>query len=329
MLVEGLGVVAEASIEEYIIGPTDEQTDNQETAAGKDQIRLHRPEEGPSRVAKSVTGHSFLGLVSRQGSLANQSIPLMDPLVPLFNSVHEKLPESGSMHFSNTGSIFNLGEHHGKTDQCWDEESHRDGEDYTSDAASINSDDDLQSPLLSRQMTGMDKDMAHSISHGNHLSVGHNGSLVQGNETVSHADIGGGWQLVWKWSEKVGEDGKRGGGFQRIYLNQEAALGSRHGSLLSVPAGGIPEEGELLQAAALVSQPALCSRALMSRHSIGPAMVHPSETVANEQTWCHLLEPGVKRALFVGVGLQILQQVIINFLHFAVLIRLRFLISSN
>ncbi|KAF5453780.1 hypothetical protein F2P56_023500 [Juglans regia] len=304
LLVEGLGVMAATSIEEYIIEPTDEQIDTQETAAGKDQII----DEGLSCVAKPITRHSSLGMVSRHGSLANQSIPLMDPLVPLFNSVHEKLPNSGSMHFSNTGNIFNLGEHHGKTDQCWDEESHMD-EGYTSDAALINSDDDLQSPLLSRQMTGMDKDMAPSTSHGSHLSVGRNGSHVLGNEAVSHADIGGGWQLVWKWSEKVGEDGKREGGFQRIYLNQEAALGSRHGSLLSVPAGAMPEDGELLQAATFVSQPALCLKALMSRHSIGPATVYPSETVANGQTWRHLLEPGVKRALCVGLGLQILQQI--------------------
>jgi len=36
--------------------------------------------------------------------------------------------------------------------------------------------------------------------------------------------------------------------------------------------------------------------------------VHPSEAVAKGSTWKELFEPGVKHALVVGVGLQILQQ---------------------
>lgn len=314
MLVEGLGVGAEASIEEYIISPANNQTDNQEIATGKDQIRLYNPgHEGLSWVAKPVTGQSPLGIVSRHGSLANQSIALMDPLVTLFDSVHENLPETGSMRsmlFSNMGSMFNEGEQHGKSEQ-WDMESQRDGEGYTSDAAGENYDDNLHSPLLSRQTTGMDKDLVHSASHGSHLDMSCNSRFMQGNagEAVSHADIGGGWQLVWKWSEKVGEDGKREGGYQRIYLHQETALGSRPGSLVSVPGGAMPEEAEFFQVAALVSQPALCSKALISRQSMGPAMVHPPETVTKGPSWNDLLEPGVKRALFVGMGLQILQQV--------------------
>jgi hypothetical protein len=43
-------------------------------------------------------------------------------------------------------------------------------------------------------------------------------------------------------------------------------------------------------------------------------MVHPSETTAKGPSWNDLFEPGVKHALFVGVGLQILQQVILK--HF-------------
>jgi len=37
--------------------------------------------------------------------------------------------------------------------------------------------------------------------------------------------------------------------------------------------------------------------------------VHPSEAVAKGPKWADLLEPGVKHALFVGIGIQILQQV--------------------
>ncbi|KAF8405584.1 hypothetical protein HHK36_010491 [Tetracentron sinense] len=314
LLVEGLGVGGETSIEEYIIGPANDLTDDQEPTGEKDQIRLYGPEEGLSWVARPVTGQSTFGLVSRHGSIVNQNMPLMDPLVTLFGSVHEKLPAAGSMQsmlFPNFGSMFSVAGHHGKNDQ-WDEESlQRDGEDYTSDVAGGDSDDNLQSPLISRQTTSMEKDMAvPSASHGSILSMRHHSSLMQGNagESVSSMGIGGGWQLAWKWSEREGEDGNKEGGFKRIYLHQDGVPGSRRGSLVSLPGGDVPLEGDFIHAAALVSQPALYSKELMGQHPVGPAMVHPSETAAKGPSWGALFEPGVKHALFVGIGIQILQQ---------------------
>ncbi|KAL9448835.1 hypothetical protein AB3S75_010886 [Citrus x aurantiifolia] len=312
LLVEGLGIGGETSIEEYIIGPGDELADGEEPTDEKDKIRLYGPEEGLSWVAKPVTGQSSLALVSRQGSLANQSVPLMDPLVTLFGSVHEKLPESGSMRstlFPTFGSMFSTAEHHVKHDH-WDEESlQREGEDHASDIAGADSDDNLHSPLISRQTTSMEKDMAAPPSHGSILSMRRHSSLMQGSgEAVGSTRIGGGWQLAWKWTEREGEDGKKEGGFKRIYLHQEGVPGSRRGSLVSVPGYDVPEEGEYIQAAALVSQPALYSKELMDQHPVGPAMVHPSETASKGPSWAALLEAGVKRALLVGVGIQILQQ---------------------
>nr|DAD41864.1 TPA_asm: hypothetical protein HUJ06_016187 [Nelumbo nucifera] len=314
LLVEGLGVGGETSIEEYIIGPANELADDQEPTAEKNQIKLYGPEEGLSWIARPVTGQSTLGPVSRHGSMeSRQSVPLMDPMVTLFGSVHEKLPEMGSMRsmlFPNFGSMFSVAEQQGKNEQ-WDEESlRRDGEDYTSDAAGDDSDDNLQSPLLSRQTTTMEgKDMVPPpASHGSILSMRRNSSLMQGGEPVSSMGIGGGWQLAWKWSEREGEDGKKEGGFKRIYLHQEGVPGSRHGSLVSLPGIDAPVEGEFIQAAALVSQPALYSKELMEQHPVGPAMVHPSETAAKGPRWGDLFEPGVKHALLVGVLIQILQQ---------------------
>ncbi|KAF5180125.1 Monosaccharide-sensing protein [Thalictrum thalictroides] len=310
LLVEGLGVGGETSIEEYIIGP-DEDNDDQEQDEDKEKIRLYGPEAGLSWVARPVTGQSALGLVSRHGSMASQSIPLMDPLVSLFGSVHEKFPETtGSMRsmlFPNFGSMFSVAENHAKNEQ-WDEESlQREGEDYTSDNAGADSDDNLHSPLLSRQTTSMEKDMVPPASHGTIMSMRRHSSLMQGGDSVSSMGIGGGWQLAWKWTEREGEDGKKEGGFKRIYLHQEGVPGSRRGSLVSLPGGDVPAESEYIQAAALVSQPALYSKELMEQHPVGPAMVHPSETVKGPK-WGDLLEPGVKHALFVGIGLQILQQ---------------------
>ncbi|KAJ6921090.1 monosaccharide-sensing protein 2-like [Populus alba x Populus x berolinensis] len=309
LLAEGLGIGGETFIEEYIIGPADELANGQESTVDKDKIKLYGPEEGLSWVARPVTGQSSLALGSRHGSMVSQGVPLMDPLVTLFGSVHEKLPETGSMLFPNFGSMFSTAEPHFRTEQ-WDEESvQREGEGYTSEAGGGDSDDNLQSPLISRQTTSMEKDMAHPTSHGSVLSMRRHSSLMQGaGDAVDGTGIGGGWQLAWKWSEREGEDGKKEGGFKRIYLHQGGVPGSRRGSLVSLPGGDVPEEGEYIQAAALVSQPALYSKELMDQHPVGPAMVHPSQTATKAPIWTALLEPGVKHALFVGIGIQLLQQ---------------------
>lgn len=132
-----------------------------------------------------------------------------------------------------------------------------------------------------------------------------NSSLLQGTSGEAMG-IGGGWQIAWKWSEREGADGKKEGGFKRIYLHEGVAA-SRRGSLVSLAGGDVPEGSEYIQAAALVSQPALYSKELMNQHPVGPAMVHPSEA-AKGPVWADLLEPGVRHALFVGVMIQILQQ---------------------
>lgn len=311
LLVEGLGIGGETSIEEYIIGPADEDVDGEE-ATDKDKIKLYGPEAGLSWVAKPVTGQSSLALASRHGSQVNQSRSLIDPLVTLFGSVHEKLPETGSMRsmlFPTFGSMFSTADPNVKHE--WDEESlQREGEDTESEAAGADSDDNLHSPLISRQTTSLEKDLVPPPSQGSILSnMGRRGSLMQGSaEAVGNTGIGGGWQLAWQWTEREGEDGKKEGGFKRIYLHQEG-VSSRKGSLLSIAAHDVPEDGEFIQAAALVSQPALYSKQLIDEHAVGPAMVHPAETASKGPVWSALLDPGVKRALIVGVGIQILQQV--------------------
>ncbi|KAG4389100.1 hypothetical protein JHK82_014089 [Glycine max] len=310
LLVEGLGIGGDTSIEEYIIGPADKVADGHEHATEKDKIRLYGSQAGLSWLAKPVTGQSSIGLASRHGSIINQSMPLMDPLVTLFGSIHEKLPETGaggsmrSTLFPNFGSMFSTAEPHVKNEQ-WDEESlQREGEDYMSDAADGDSDDNLHSPLISRQTTSLEKDLPPPPSHGSILgSMRRHSSLMQGSgEQGGSTGIGGGWQLAWKWTDKD-EDGKHQGGFKRIYLHEEGVSASHRGSIVSIPG-----EGEFVQAAALVSQPALYSKELIDGHPVGPAMVHPSETASKGPSWKALLEPGVKHALIVGVGIQILQQ---------------------
>lgn len=307
LLVEGLGVGGETSIEEYIIGPANDLADDHDPSTEKDKITLYGPEQGLSWVARPVTGQSVVGLVSRHGSMATQSF--VDPLVTLFGSVHEKLPETGSMRsalFPHFGSMFSVGGNQPRNED-WDEESlAREGEEYTSDAAGAESDDNLHSPLISRQTTSMEKDMV-APSHGSLTSV-RQSSILQGGEGGS-TGIGGGWQLAWKWTEREGQDGKKEGGFKRIYLHEEGVSGSRRGSIVSLPGGDAQADSEFVQAAALVSQPALYSRELMHQNPVGPAMVHPATTATKGPSFKDLFEPGVKHALVVGVGIQILQQV--------------------
>ncbi|CAL9160845.1 unnamed protein product [Musa hybrid cultivar] len=317
LLVEGLGVGGETSIEEYIIGPANELHDDQGATADTEQITLYGPEEGLSWVARPVKGQSILGsaftLLSRHGSMEMQSsVPLMDPLVTLFGSVHEKLPEMGSMRstmFPNFGSMFSVAEQQLKNDQ-WDEESlQQDSEDYAADAGGGESDDNVQSPLLSRQTTSLEgKDIAPP--HESSLSLRQTSSPIHDNtrEAVGSMGIGGGWQLAWKWSERESEDGKKEEGFKRIYLHQEVVPESHRGSRVLLQGGEAPEGSAFVQAAALVSQPALFSKELMDQHPVGPAMVHPSETAGKGPRWSDLFEPGVRHALFVGIGIQILQQ---------------------
>nr|BAJ90138.1 predicted protein [Hordeum vulgare subsp. vulgare] len=314
LLVEGLGVGKDTHFEEYIIGPDDELADDG-LAPDQEKLKLYGAEEGVSWIARPVRGGgqsalgSALGLMSRHGSMVSQGKSLVDPLVTLFGSVHEKMPEvMGSMRstlFPNFGSMFSVAEQQqAKAD--WDAESHRDDEDYASDHGADDIEDNLNSPLISRQATSVEgKEIA--APHGS-IMGGVESSSMQGGDAVSSMGIGGGWQLAWKWTEREGADGQKEGGFQRIYLHEEGVSGDRRGSILSMPGGDIPPGGEYIQAAALVSQPALYSKDLIEQQLAGPAMVHPSEAVAKGTKWAELFEPGVKHALFVGIGLQILQQ---------------------
>lgn len=308
LLVEGLGVGGETSIEEYIVEPAEELAGGTE----KGKVKLYGAAEGLSWIAKPVTGQSAVGLVSRHGSM----VGLVDPLVTLFGSVHEKLPEQGNMRsalFPSIGSMLSTADAHVHRDQ-WDEENQdvdEDDEPIADPAGGEDFDDnDLHAPLISRQTTSMEKDMGlPPVSHGTVMSMGYHGSLFQGaGETITTTGIGGGWQLAWTLDEKEAEDGKKSKDFKRIYLHQDGGPASMRGSLLSLPGGDFPGDGDCVQASALVSNPALYSKEVLGQSPIGPAMVHPAEIASQGPTWKALLDPGVKRALIVGVGIQMLQQ---------------------
>lgn len=291
LLAEGLSPGGETtSIEEYIVAPVNELNADQE--AGKDYIKLYGPNEEVSMVAQPVNAQG--SMISRQASIMSQSTSLKDPIVTLFGSVHDTLPEPGSAKGMTKGISFS---------SMVESESNPYGTGDNLHAPFLSPKDKTHgfkggmfgfisnSSLRSEGMLGMRSNS--SLRSDGMLGMISNSSLNQGNvgEVPTSTNIGGGWQLVYKASEKV-----RGGGLQRVYLHAEAAPPSQFNSFVSTSGYEIPVEGDAFPAAALVSQSVIGSKDM-------------PEVVAKGPGWRALLEPGVKRALIVGIGLQILQQV--------------------
>lgn len=296
LLAEGLSPGGEAiSIEEYIVAPASEILVNQE--AGKDYIMLYGPDEGVSMVAQPVNGQGSMmsrSMLSQHGSFASQAAAgLKDPIVNLFGSLHESsLHEnegSRSMLIHNANSILSVGD---------------------PESSPFGTSDNLQAPLLSFQGGAAEKDRAYGSK--DILGFRSNSSMRSNvMETSKNTNIGGGWQLVYKTAEGAGS-GKREGGLQRVYLHADpAAVSQTHqASFVSTSGYDIPVDGgEAYQAAALVSHSVLGTQ----------EMLNMPEVTAKGPNWRGLLEPGVKRALIVGIGLQILQQAagINGFLYYA------------
>lgn len=288
MLAEGLSPGGEdITIEEYVVAPATEILVNQE--AGKDYIKLYGPNEGVTMVAQPTNGQGSMlsrSMLSQHGSFASQAAAsLKDPIVNLFGSLHEStLIDSGgsrSMLINNANSIFSTGD---------------------PEASPFGTSDNLRAPLISFH-GGADnraygsKDMLGMRSNSSLRSYS---SLVHGNavETPRNTNIGGGWQLVYKSTDDA--MGGKGEGLQRVYLHADPTTVSQspHVSFASTSGYDIPiDGGEAFQAAGIVSRSILGTNDVLSMPT------------AKGPNWRALLEPGVKRALIVGIGLQILQQV--------------------
>ncbi|KAI4327867.1 hypothetical protein L6164_020279 [Bauhinia variegata] len=306
LLAEGMCPGGETtSIEEYIVAPASDLTANQESA--KNSIKLYGPTEGVTMVAQPITGQGSLSMVSRSmlshhGSFTAQNPVLKDPVVTLFGSFHENLPDAGGsrgMLISKGSSVSSFVDH-----------AYHDGDEESNPHGTS---DNLRSPLLSRQGT---KDRAYASKDGisGMLGTTSNSSMVPGNvgEMASKTNIGGGWQLVYKSSEGAGS-GRKDGELQRVYLHADAhasAAASIRSSFISTSGYEIPVEGEAFPAAALVSRSVLGTKDILNK---------PEVAASKGPDWKGLLEPGVKRALVVGIGLQLLQQAagINGFLYYA------------
>ncbi|CAN6200431.1 unnamed protein product [Urochloa humidicola] len=312
LLVEGLATGGDTVIEEYVLGPSGASgASGGASGAGEDDdhhqqqqqvVTLYGPEQGLSWVAQQVhqQGSALdLQAASRQGSMYEQLL-VKDPVVTLLGSVHDKMPGPGgadsSTLFPNLGSMLSVAERPGD----WDEEnvlSHHDDDDEDDEDEYLSDDQEnntgpLHAPLLPRQSTGPlegNNPAMRSSSMQRYSS-----SLTPGGgEAASTMGIGGGWQLAWKWTEDVGPDGVKRGAVKRMYLHEDAASDSSSSAAA----------GDYVHAAALVSRSMLYTKGVMVGQSPTPETAKPPGA-----RWRELLQPGVRRALFCGVMIQILQQ---------------------
>ncbi|XP_012833660.1 PREDICTED: monosaccharide-sensing protein 2-like [Erythranthe guttata] len=298
LLVEGLEVGHETAVEEYVIGPPNEVVDEEKQSNEKEEIKVLMAEGISSMVALRLPpgNTSFLSAAS----LSKQtSVLSIDPVVSLFDTLHDKSDDKLGTTSNSVFATSSYNEHQ-------QPRQHADNEGgYTSD--------DLRSPLISRQTTGQGNTMMTSSLSG--------GSSFKTTSQCDHhqstpASIGGGWQLAWKWKE-AGEgssssadhnnnnnnNNNNNGDLKRVYLHKDGD-GDQNS-----------HNHELVKAGALVSQSALSSctaKLLTDDHhpALGAAaMIHPcAAAVTKGPNWKDLFEPGVKHALIVGMGIQMVQQ---------------------
>ncbi|PNT78271.1 monosaccharide-sensing protein 2 isoform X2 [Brachypodium distachyon] len=126
-------------------------------------------------------------------------------------------------------------------------------------------------------------------------------SLARSELLPSHKSgyIGGGWQLAWKLPEGYSSDEQSEASMDRVYL-YEGGLPTLH----KVSEFDVPLDGKFVQATALVNK-SVFHKDRFGDHKIN---LHPREKFIKSTKWKDLLEPGVRRALIVGVGIQVLQQ---------------------
>ncbi|CAN6698986.1 unnamed protein product [Malus baccata var. baccata] len=270
LLFEGLGVGGEASLEEYIIEPANKGGKGQEMTSDKDQIRLYGPEDGRASMLKGRES-MIAKSVTRQANLGLMSRQgsLLNPNVPYVDPLVNLF---GNVHEKlipeNTGSMHNLLNLPNMGSVLNVALPGRQDKTENWDLEGNGNAADFEDNVRRPLFSGQ-----KSASMVNDMVPSKSNSLF-GMRHNSSLMLGTS-ALAYKYSEKDGKDGKKTEEYQRVYLHQEGALESRRGSMLSVAGGPeMAQDNEYFQASALKD----------------------------------LLEPGVKRALFVGVAIQILQQ---------------------
>ncbi|EFJ20323.1 hypothetical protein SELMODRAFT_268165 [Selaginella moellendorffii] len=299
LLVEGLNI-GETTLEEWQLKPVELGGSTASLKLGSFRGNSKMMQEGNvSWIATSATGGGG-GFLSRRASMVSS---LRDPVVTLFgsmhNSTHDHLPVVPAVFGTFRSTHDHLPEPQSELmHDNWDQDEGPktpQGNGYQSDDGMGSFADHHYHDNTSRQNINFprgSKDANESSMYGRQSAYSIAASVP---ESIASVGIGGGWQLAWQWTGTEGQENNPDdhGQFKRGF------------SSISLPHG---EEIEAIQAAALVTQASQYSKHMEDEHPVGPAMVHPAETAVQGVAWSDLLEIGVRRALTVGILLQVLQQ---------------------
>jgi hypothetical protein len=265
LLVEGLGVVHEAHLEEWLVRPAEKVLADGELHFEEGQFELYGPDETMAWVATPIideTGSYQHHHGLRQALSADlvHNVPLIDPMVTLLGSVQNNVDPNNVDPFFIPSHDNNISEDdHHKLHDHWDEEApetprfrnsgyHSDTEIGTMAAADMDDDDQLQSPLLTQSNYGSGRynniDSVQFSRHDSHdrlanffsphLSrAGSRRSTIHDSavpDMLGSVGIGGGWQLAW---QKTGEGEE--GALKRVFLKSEGGDMSHYNSTISLP----------------------------------------------------------------------------------------------
>ncbi|GJN09222.1 hypothetical protein PR202_ga27207 [Eleusine coracana subsp. coracana] len=277
LLVEGLRCSQTPHIEEYMIGHHDATIDNK-LISNEEIVKLYGLEEDSCCIAYPVDPQSTHDKII---SLSGHSRLPLDPIVDLIGSVNQIIPEKESNVFDDEVEDIEL--------SVGDEENQIESLEHVINCNEDDIEDSLYNPLLNRSIE-RDDDLVSN--HGSGVGIRRKGSSLA---------IGGGWQLAWKLPTDNCSNGKFQNGIQRMYIHQEVSQ-SVHESRLNVSLGD-----KFIQAAALVNNSVL-PKDQIEKYKVDLAKFEQSNEAHINTRWSDLLKPGVRRALIVAIGIQLLQQ---------------------
>eukprot|EP00850_Spirogloea_muscicola_P010810 SM000065S20159 [mRNA] locus=s65:46462:50159:- [translate_table: standard] len=338
MLVEGLAVAEDCSLEEWLVKPNEEtiRTGNESTAPGAKV--LLGPEDGVSYTAKTAPdgGEQHPPVLTPVGTL--ESSFQVHHLVQIMDTVQHLKEQAQPDHDVGNDEVdmFPDGD---------DEEYEGKEQDEDVELGVVGAfDEALTQPLLPQQpegnlkAKGLDSDISITSSTltglvsqsalGNALAPYLPALQRYASSDAARSSIadsghegtgtGGSWQVAWVQDTGKGRGNRPDRGvtsdcsgdtissYKRVFFLSEGSRYTSTAETTDVLDQAATFNADGFQAAALVSRPVPSSGLL--EEAAGPALVHPAKTASSTPSLSDLNEPGVKQALFVGLALQALQQ---------------------